>query len=531
MHKKRLCLLYFLFLSAMLLMSARLYTISTHGSFAQTVLSGQYSRKIDIAKRCGFIFDRNGDLTDLENDLYAVFIDPSEMPQKNYEECSEMLSKISQNEASYYFEKMFSSVPFVTVTKKPCEGEGIRCYKLYSVPDTDFLCHITGYSNSDGVGVSGIRKVYDEFLQNEKKDVFARYTANAKGAELGDFKTEIYDDGYCEENGIYLTIDSEMQKTVEKICETELEMGAVVVQNIRSGEILASVSKPTYNISDVVPFLTSDKGEFLNRAFLGYTPGSVFKTVVAAAFLEKDISLVDREYECTGYTEVQGNKISCHKKDGHGKIKMREAFSQSCNPYFISLVLEYGVEEVIDMAKKMGVSKSSYIDKVPVSKGVLPEGEISLTDAANTAVGQGKILLSPIEMNTVMMCAATGYFKEPVLVQKLVSEGEEQYSETEKKERILSPNTVAALRSMLESCVNNGTGYRVKNENVPCGGKTATAQSGQIKDGKEVIHSWFSGYFPADEPKYAVTVLCDGNGERNLHPSLIFKEVAESLAK
>ena len=530
MHKKRLCVLYFLFLSAMLLMSARLYTISTQGSFAHTVLSGQYSRKTDIAKRDGFIFDRNGSLTDLENDLYAVFIDPSEIPQKSFEECSEMLAKVSQNEASYYFEKMFSSVPFVTVTKKPCEGEGIKCYKLYSIPDTDFLCHISGYSNSDGVGVSGIRKVYDVFLQKKKKDVFARYTANAKGAGIGSFKTEIYDDGYGEENGIYLTIDSAIQEKVEKVCENSLEMGAVVVQDIRSGEILASVSKPTYNISNVAPFLTSDKGEFLNRAFLGYTPGSVFKTVVAAASLEKDISLVDREYECVGYIEVEGNKISCHKKDGHGKIKMREAFSQSCNPYFISLVLDNGTEAVIDMAKKMGVSKISNIDRLPISSGVLPEGEISLTDVANMAVGQGKILLSPVEMNTVMMCAVTGYFKEPALVQKLVSDGKEEYPERGEKEMVLSPYTVAALRSMLESCVNNGTGYRVKNETVSCGGKTATAQSGQIKDGKEVIHSWFSGYFPADDPKYAVTVLCDGNGN-NSHPSLLFKKIAENLNK
>ena len=530
MHKKRLCVLYFLFLSAMLLMSARLYTIATEGSFAQTALSGQYLRRIDIAKRDGFVFDRNGTLTDLENNLYAVFVSPCEISEKSYEDYSEMLSKVSQNDASYYFEKMFLSVPFVTVTKKPCEGEGIKCYKLYSVPDKDFLCHISGYSNSDGEGVSGIRKVYNEFLQEEKKEVFARYTANAKGEGLASPEVELYDNGYNDDDGVYLTVDSSVQKKVEKICGTSLEMGAVVVQDIKSGEILASVSKPTYNISDVAPFLTSDKGEFLNRAFLGYTPGSVFKTVVAAAALERDISLIDREYECVGYIEVEGNKISCHKKDGHGKIKMREAFSQSCNPYFISLVLEYGAGNVIEMAKKMGVGVSSFIDKVPVSKGVLPQEDICPTDAANTAVGQGKILLSPIEMNAVMICAATGYFKEPALVQKLVSDGKEEYPERGEIKKVLSPYTVAALRSMLESCVNNGTGYRVKNETVPCGGKTATAQSGQIKDGKEVIHSWFSGYFPADEPKYAVTVLCDGNGN-NSHPSLIFKEIAESLAK
>jgi cell division protein FtsI/penicillin-binding protein 2 len=369
-------------------------------------------------------------------------------------------------------------------------------------------------------------------LQNENvKTVFARYKADAKGVGIKNSDTEIFDDGYNENSGVYLSIDGDIQRLTEEILKEKMETGAVVVQDINTAEILSCVSMPTYNISDVAAYLDSDKGELLNRAFLGYTPGSVFKTIVSASALEKDISLVDREYECRGYIEVSGNIISCHKKEGHGKIKMREAFSVSCNPYFISLVLETGVADVIESAKKMGVSKLSDLDGLPLSKGVLPEGELCGTDVANTAVGQGKILLNPIEMNSVMICAATGYYKEPTLVSKLVFEdGREEISER-KKEKVLSEYTVATLRSMLFSCVNSGTGYRAKNENILCAGKTATAQSGQIKNGKEVIHSWFSGYFPADEPKYVITVLCDGNGENNYHPTLIFKEIAEKIAK
>ena len=533
MHKKRLCTVYFLFLTAIALICVRLYTIATDGSFAEKALSGQYTRRIDIANRRGFIFDRNGVLCDMVQNGYAVFADPSEIPTGEYKEYAEKLSAHSKGDASYYFEKLYSSVPFVSFSEKEIELQGIKCYPLYSPINTEHFCHIVGYCNSDGNGVSGIRKAYDDALNiSGTRSVSARYTANAKGAELGSTDTEIEDNGYNEKSGVYLTVDSDIQKAVEDVCTTYLEKGAVVIQDINSGEIISCVSIPSYNTSDIISYLDSENGELLNRAFLGYTPGSVFKTVVAASALQEDISLIDLEYECNGYIEISGTKISCHKKDGHGRIKMREAFSNSCNPYFISLISHIGAENVIDTAKQMGIGRIHDIDGLYCAKGYLPDtSDMKSVDEANTAIGQGSILVTPIEMNTVMTCAVTGNFTPPVLVEKLVTDSGDEYPERDKKQTVLPKDTVAALRSMLCSCVNNGTGYRVKNSTVSCGGKTATAQSGQIKDGNEVIHSWFSGFFPTDTPQYAVTVLCDGNGKNNAHPSDVFRMIAESIGE
>ncbi len=533
MHKKRLCTVYFLFLTAIALICVRLYTIATDGSFAEKALSGQYTRRIDIANRRGFIFDRNGILCDMAQNGYAVFVDPSEISTQEYKEYAERLSAYSKGEASYYFEKLYSSVPFVVFSERAIDSRGTKCYPLYSPLNTEHLCHIVGYCDLDGKGISGIRQAYNDALnENGIKSVSARYTANAKGAELKSADTEIEDNGYNENYGVYLTVDSDIQNAVEDICKTQLDKGAVVIQNINSGEIISCVSVPTYNTSEIASYLDSENGELLNRAFLGYTPGSVFKTVVAASALQKDISLVDLEYECKGYIEISGTKINCHKRDGHGKIKMREAFSNSCNPYFISLISHIGAENVIDTAKKMGIGRMTDIDGLPCAKGFLPDTfDMKLVDEANTAIGQGSILVTPIEINTVMVCAVTGNFTPPVLVEKLVTSGGDEYPERDKKQAVLSKETVAALRSMLCSCVNNGTGYRVKNSAVSCGGKTATAQSGQIRDGKEVVHSWFSGFFPTDTPQYAVTVLCDGNGKDNAHPSDVFRMIAERIGE
>jgi penicillin-binding protein 2 len=180
----------------------------------------------------------------------------------------------------------------------------------------------------------------------------------------------------------------------------------------------------------------------------------------------------------------------------------------------------------------MGVGKLNDIDGLSCAKGFLPDAlHMKPYDKANTAIGQGSVLVTPIEINTMMMCAVTGNFTPPRLVEKTASANGEELLFGTQKQKLLSAETVAALRSMLCACVNSGTGYRVKNSTVSCGGKTATAQSGQIRDGKEVVHLWFSGFFPAETPQYVVTVLCDGNGKDNSHPSDIFRMIAEQLSK
>lgn len=535
LEKKRLVIMYIIFLSIFSLLSARLYLIATEHSKASLVLSGQYSRKKEIVSRTGFIFDRNGVILDKKENGFAVIVNPSALVPDKFYDAAKALSDISDKPQSYFIEKIVDGAPFSFKSDKSTETEYAKSFTLYEDTNDVFLRHILGYKNADGIGMSGILGAYNDFLtkkENAAGAVFVRYEADAHGRVLDGGFFNITDSGYSNTDGIYLTIDSETQKIAEKVCSECMDMGAVVVQDTRTGEILASVSMPNYSPASVAQLLSSDDGELLNRAFLGYTPGSVFKTVVAAAALEKDISYKELEYECKGYIDISGEIIKCHNTGGHGKLTMTDAFSQSCNPYFINLGLEIGIDEILETAKKMGVRNYKSINLLPTSAGNLPSENLILPAlVANTSVGQGELLLTPIQVSSVISCAATGVYKKPSIVLMTEHSGiNAMYGENE-GEKILDTETCKALREMLMSCVADGTGHRASSDIIASAGKTATAQSGQIKNGKEVIHSWFAGFFPADDPKYTICVLCDGNGAQNENPSVIFKKIAEGITQ
>lgn len=528
-----MCIVYFIFLFAVIMVCARLFVISDSGSEANYVLSGQYTRRMDIAERHGFIFDRNGVILDHIQNGYILFVDPSREDASEYYETAEKLSDATDMQESYFIEKLFSGAPFTVAAKSETKDNTVFCYEKYDSTDGEFLCHVLGYNDSEGNGMSGICKAYSEFLSEYTSgEVFARYEADATGAVMNDTSAEIHDSGYTEENGIYLTIDADIQKIAEEISNEVLDMGAVVIQDTVSGEILALVSRPAYDRGNVAEYLLSERGELLNRCFMGYTPGSVFKTVVAVCALEEDSGYADKKYECTGVIDVSGEKIKCHNILGHGELDMKEAFAQSCNPYFIDLGLTVGIDNILSEVKKLGVGAYDSINLIPVSEGNLPtEGLNFPAQVANTSVGQGDVLLTPVQVCSIMSTAATGIYHKPSIVSKLVSYGEEtEYGGTEGT-RVISEKTVFALGEMLRSCVEDGTGYRAKSDIVNISGKTATAQSGQIKDDKEVIHSWFAGYFPSENPKYTMCVLCDGNGEENENPAVIFKKIAELISE
>lgn len=532
-NNKRLCRLYVLFLGAMALVCLRLYVISTDGSEASEVLSGQYTRRMDVVSRRGMIYDRNGVLLSDEPAGYVAVLNPGDIAEEDYGKASATLSRLGEYSQSYFAEKLYAGVPFTVRVSQKIPAEYGSSYALYRPRQDPFLCHLLGYRNVDGKGMAGLEGEYDEYLSGAASAaVAARYEADAWGAVMEGEVFDISDDGYADREGMLLTIDAEIQRKVETVCDETMDMGAVVVQDIETGELLAMCSRPTFQPEQVAEYLSSEKGELLNRCLMAYTPGSVFKTVVAAAALEKEPNVWETTYDCKGYIDVYGEKIGCHDRAGHGILDMKGGFAQSCNPYFISLGLSLGKQDILQMAYKMGAGRYNSIHLLPCAEGHLPDGEKEIpAETANLSVGQGEVLLTPVQVCGILSTAATGVYHKPSLVKCLENGGTTAEYGASEGEPVLSQHTVERLREMFEACVTEGTGYRAISEQVSCGGKTATAQSGQRKEGEEVIHQWFAGFFPAEAPQYAVCVLCDGNGENNRHPSEIFREIAEKLCE
>ena len=227
--------------------------------------------------------------------------------------------------------------------------------------------------------------------------------------------------------------------------------------------------------------------------------------------------------------------FNCHKKDGHGILNMEEAVAQSCNTYFINLALEVGGDGITEMAKDFGFGVPTvFSETVKTRSGNLPEKVDSKAATANLSFGQGELTATPVQICSMMATVANGgRYVRPYLV-----EGEADvngrvtrisgYSE---RRQIISSGTAELLRRFLVAVVERGSGSRAKSDIVDCAGKTATAQTGKTENGSEIYNAWFAGYFPAEEPKYAVVILKENGGEGAVSCAPVFREIAEKTAE
>ena len=514
----------------------RLYTLFFVDNESLEVLSGQYTRKNTVVKREGFVYDTKGELLSHRSEGVVVIVKPDMKKDRN--EIVGYLSDFSGYDFDEILEKYNKNVPFTlkfdTVPEKS-PPDGVYLYPSYELAENSLCRHILGFYNSDGKGMDGVFKRFEDVIDGCSGNLSYKYTANAMGALLDDGLFYIEDRGYTGQGGVMLTINAELQREVDRICDEKLDMGAVIISDLSDGGILALSSRPLYDRDNVAECLESDRGELINRAFSLYTPGSVFKAVCAAAALEKDEKFYDLEYECTGSSDVSGKLFKCHKTDGHGVQNMKQAFANSCNTYFINLVKEAGFEYVLTFCNRMGLGESHSIDGFFTDGACIPDITKKYPDAykANFSFGQGELMLSCIDVLDIYSACATG-FKRDFSLLKGECDDDGKPSEVfipKTERRILTEETSAKMREMMKECVVNGTGKAAWTDRVSVGGKTATAQSGQYRENEEVLHKWFAGVFPIDEPRYAVVVLCDGNGMSNGDPRVIFSECAKQVVR
>lgn len=530
-YEKRVCILYCALVVASSLLLARLYNLSkpeTNESLA--VLDGQYTGKIEVCRRSGFVYDRNGYL--LSHDLTGQIALVNPVECTDILACAEFLSSTAVTASSSdIYEKITEGVPF-TVTLGVREHsdmpEGISVFDFFEENNSSAK-HFLGYNNADGRGVSGLRGAYDGFLNGELySKVVARFDTNAKRKSLSPFEIDTQE--YLSDDGVVTTLDKSLQAFVDGLCD-KIPSGAVVVAECMSGQILAMSSYPQYDVENLAQLLDSDRGELVNRVVMSFTPGSVFKIVVAAAALEKDGTLFDYKYTCDGKIEVGENTFRCHKHSGHGEIDMAEAFSESCNTYFINLGQILGLEDMLEMMKRLELDTCTSADFVKEGTNFLPDKENgSLGYLANISFGQGDLCLSPLDMTRCTIAATSGFLPPLSTVTGEIRNGEFLQYEREKTKRVLDEKVCKKLRIMMEKCVKEGTGKGARTEKVKVGGKTATAQTGRFNEnGVEYVHKWFCGVYMGEKSDVSVCVLLDDVTDENLSPSVIFSQICSFL--
>lgn len=524
--KKRSVLLYLIVSLCLLLLTVRIIDI-TAKEYSSTA-NETNKKTIEIGSTRGKIYDRSfKPLVDCEEKLIAAFT-PSVKSKA-------VLSRLLGEERAEEIIK--AKRPYIGEIDEDINSDDIKTFHVpIRYPSSALACHLVGYVNEKSKnGASGIERGYNGFLKKNGGKLSVSFFVDATGSVLQGLKKTINDENYNSNAGVVLTIDRKIQKITENALEkSSIKSGCAIVMHVQNGEILALASVPKYDRNNIADELEKENSPLSNKALPAYSVGSVFKSVVAAYALECGVS-EKTEFDCPGSIAVGDTVFSCYHSKAHGKETMAKALQNSCNIYFIKLIEKLDTDGLLMFCRSLGLSHETKIaEGVTGEKGCLP-GESSLLfsgERANFSFGQGRLLVSPLQMAGVYHALATGYYVKPTVIFGFENEEKLVKKEpAEAKKEVLSKSTVKMLGKLLSSVVEKGNAKSAKSRLVSLAGKTGTAQSG-IYDGKrEICRTWFSGFFPSANPHYIVVVLNEDGEGGSVDCAPVFKEICENIVR
>ena len=377
------------------------------------------------------------------------------------------------------------------------------------------------------VGKRGIEAVADDLLKGQAGAELLR--VNVSGFTYTNLPGDVLQSPREATSGsdIKLTIDLAVQQAAEDaLGETN---GAVVVVDPRSGDVLALASWPRFDpnlMADGFSIaewaaLTNNPGKpLLNKAVSGaYPPGSTFKPIVAAAALDSGRATSATSFDCPGYYELgRTRKLNCwiaRYDRGHGLLSMHEGIMRSCNTYFCHLGVRCGYRNIHQMARRMGLGRRTGVGVDGEVSGLLPDPSRirARGHIANISIGQGALLVTPIQM---AMVAATlgngGVLYKPRFVLAVRQQGEAEFVQVPpvlKAYMKWNATTVKTLKNAMRAVVHSehGTAKRARVDGLTIGGKTGTAEFGPKAAGR--TRGWMIAFAPFDEPRVAVAMIVE----------------------
>lgn len=492
--------------------------------------NSQSSYIVEINSTRGTIYDCKMRPLAGQRACYKALILPSQ-------ETIAHLSKLMEAEKlAQLRERLTGRSPFVCdVEDALIEGKGVTVFATQTRYAKNIVApHIIGYLNAQGEGVYGAELAFDEYLSQASGKLSALCTVDARGSGLEGLEPVITDTTEESKAGVVLSIDSDIQYICEQAAELYFEKGAIVVLELPTCEVKASVSAPDFAPDELADYLQDEDAPLVNRAFSAYNVGSVFKLIVAAAALENGFD-EDAVYECAGSVKVGKNTFNCSNRAGHGEVDMCKAMAVSCNCYFIDLASKLGAQEICEYAKSFGFSKSiSFAGSMNTDKGCLPSGKTLTYPAAlaNLAIGQGELMATPVHIAKLIAAIAnSGIAVEPSLYLYSVDKNGAitDRAQASKEHRVISVATAAKLSGFMLSAVQEGTAKPGACKGFSAAAKTGTAETGIKQNGRYITQAWFAGFFPYEAPKYVCVVLVEGGSAGGTSAGPVFRYIAERL--
>ncbi len=394
-------------------------------------------------------------------------------------------------------------------------------------------------SEHQKIGVYGLEKTFDAALRSRGALRLSRYVSAANDKEVLEgigFRLHIPDHRLYPLK-VMTTLDLDLQREIERLLdEANVQAGAVVVLDAENADILAMASRPS--------FRAADPSTWANKALKAAVPGSIFKAVTAAAALEKGAVHPSELFYCGG--DFGKYQFKCWNRSGHGWISFREAFALSCNIAFAQVMQRLSAADAEQMAERLGLlepigwrksGKHPFVQLDAEEAGMVFANDVHRMDEGarlQTAIGQRDAALTPLHAaNLVVTILNGGKVMRPRIVSEIrFRDGsvKQRFHRQTLPKRAFSARTAAQLRLWMQDTVAYGTGVSLKSIGAGkhrAAGKSGTAQASI--NGRPGINQWFIGYGPVDHPRYAVSVLVQGERFGAHQATKLFGQIMEWL--
>jgi cell division protein FtsI/penicillin-binding protein 2 len=385
----------------------------------------------------------------------------------------------------------------------------IRDSKRY-YPNQSLAAHLIGFAGMDNKGLEGLELMFDKYLRGEPG--YSQILRDAKQRELLIEKSFLPPkDGF----NLVLTIDETIQYISERaldkaFAKSNAIAATVIVVNPKTGEILALVNRPTYDLTNVDKFPTENR---MNRAIsLVYEPGSVFKIVAASAALEEGVFKETDKIFCENGSYSVGGHI-LHDHHGHGTLTFSEVMEQSSNIGVTKIAQKMGPATWYKYAKRFRFGDKTGIDLLGEVDGWVKKPSVwSKTSISALPIGQ-EVTVTPIQLVAAIAAIANdGVYMKPHIV-KYVKDNNDELIESVKSQavsQVISPETAKRLQAILKGVVERGTAKKAQIAGISVAGKTGTAQ--KVENGRYSKDSFFAsfiGFAPVENAQLAVIVMFD----------------------
>lgn len=551
-HRKKIMTIFFICALVLIGLFMRLlYLMVWRADYYEEAATRLHERERSIKAARGRILDRNGVVLADNKTVCTVSVIHNQITEP--EKVIAMLVKelgISETEARKRVEK-YSSMERVKSNVDKSIGDRIREYDLAGVkvdedykryyPYGDLASKVLGFTGGDNQGIIGLEVIYEETLQGEAGMILT--VTDAKGIEVdtaGERRVEPVP-GWDLRISIDRNIQEYAAQLAEQACATkEADSVYIIAMDPRNGEILAMVNYPEFDLNDpyTLPELTEwkedgsiavvdsstltaeQKQEKLNAMWRNgcindtYEPGSTFKIITAAAGLEERVVTTESTFSCPGFIIVDDRKIRCHKIGGHGTQTFVQCMQNSCNPALISVGLRLGVDNYYKYFEQFGLKKRTGIDLPGEAATIMHKKEdMGNVELATVAFGQSFQITAIQLLTTASSIINGGNRITPHLgMEALNRDGEvEQVFTYPVETGIVSEETSATMRYILETVVAEGSGRNGQVQGFRVGGKTATSQTLPRGSGRYI--SSFIGFAPADDPQViAIAIINNPQG-------------------